>query len=126
MKHLIRKEFLEEGYVFATRAADIARAAGHTRPARLASNENPYPPSPKAIKAAADVLPNANRYPDETNRDFIAALKKRHGDYRFVASVGMDGIIDTVIRTLISDGDKVAVATPPTPTTGLRCRHRAV
>ncbi|GAB7014752.1 pyridoxal phosphate-dependent aminotransferase [Methanogenium cariaci] len=112
MKHLIRKDFLKEGYVFATRAAEIARAAGHTRPARLASNENPYPPSPKAVKAAADVLPHANRYPDETNKEFIDALKKRHGDYRFVASVGMDGIIDTVIRTLIADGDQVAVATP--------------
>ena len=122
MKHLIRKEFLEEGYVFATGAADIARAAGHTRPARLASNENPYPPSPKAIKAAADVLPNANRYPDQTNRDFIAALKKRHGDYHFVASVGMDGIIDTMIRTLVADGDRVAVATPTYSYYGLAVR----
>ncbi|KAF1078484.1 histidinol-phosphate transaminase [Methanogenium sp. MK-MG] len=112
MKHLIRKEFLEKGYVFATRAAETALASGHTRPARLASNENPYPPSPKAVKAAADVLPHTNRYPDETNKEFIDALKKRHGDYRFVASVGMDGIIDTVIRTLVADGDRVAVATP--------------
>jgi len=112
MKHLIRKEFLEEGYVFATAAAEIARRAGHTRPARLASNENPYPPSPKAIRAATDVLPHVNRYPDEKNQAFTRALKERHGDYHFVASVGMDGIIDTVLRTLISDGDRVAVATP--------------
>ena len=66
MKHLIREVFQEEGYVFATGAADIAREAGHTRPARLASNENPFPPSPKAIRAATDALQNANRYPDET------------------------------------------------------------
>jgi histidinol-phosphate aminotransferase len=122
MKHLIREAFLKEGYVFATGAADIAREAGHTRPARLASNENPFPPSPKAIRAATDALAHANRYPDEANREFVAALKKRHGDYRFVASVGMDGIIDTVIRTLISDGDRVAVATPTYSYYGLAVR----
>ncbi|MBT8508163.1 histidinol-phosphate aminotransferase [Methanomicrobiaceae archaeon CYW5] len=112
MKHLIRECFQGEGYVFATRAAEIARAHGHARPARLASNENPAGPSPEAVRRAVDALGCVNRYPDETNRGFADALRAYHGDYRFVASVGMDGIIETVIRTLINDGDEVVVSTP--------------
>ena len=30
---------------------------------KLASNENPYPPSPNAIKAIEKVAKNVNRYP---------------------------------------------------------------
>ncbi len=112
MQHLIRECFQGEGYVFATGAAEIARAHGHDRPARLASNENPEGPSPEAVRRAIAALGTVNRYPDEKNREFTDALRVYHGDYRFVASVGMDGIIETVIRTLINDGDEVVVSTP--------------
>lgn len=112
MQHLIRECFQGEGYVFATGAAEIARAHGHTRPARLASNENPEGPSPEAVRRAVAALGTVNRYPDEKNSEFTDALRAYHGDYRFVASVGMDGIIETVIRTLINDGDEVVVSTP--------------
>lgn len=112
MERLIRECFTEEGYIFATKALDIARTHGHTRLARLASNENPFPPSPNAIAAALAELETANRYPDERNESLLKALREYHGEYRFVTGVGMDGVIETIIRMFINHGDRVAVSTP--------------
>src|SRR6266851_3294865 len=43
---------------------------------RLSSNENPYGPSPKALKAMADAFDLACRYPDEQNDLLIDAVAK--------------------------------------------------
>lgn len=112
MKHLIRNIFEEEGYVFATKASDIAKEAGFLNPARLASNENPKGPSFKAIECARKSLEDLNRYPDENAKKLVQALRDYHGDYRIVTGVGMDGVIENTIRTLVEAGDKVCVSTP--------------
>ena len=112
MERLIRECFTEEGYIFATKAVDIARKLGHTRLARLASNESPFPPSQNAITAAKDELETVNRYPDERMESLIKSLRKYHGEYRFVTGVGMDGVIETIIRMFIGQGDRVAISTP--------------
>ena len=112
MERLIRPVYNAGGYVFATKAADIARSAGYRRPARLASNENPYPPSSDVLEPAGLALQNANRYPDERSDEFRSALKEKFGDFAYVSGVGMDGVIETVIRTTIEKGDRVVVSTP--------------
>jgi len=112
MRHLIRECYSAGGYVFATKAVNIAREAGHKKIARLASNENPYPPSPEAVRMAEEALSDVNRYPDEHMSDLSDALKRYHGDFTFVTGVGMDGVIETVIRTLIKPGDRVSISTP--------------
>ncbi|WOF15374.1 histidinol-phosphate transaminase [Methanoplanus sp. FWC-SCC4] len=112
MRQLIRQIFKSEGYVFATKAADISKKAGYLKPARLASNENPSAPSKKALKQAEEALYSGNRYPDESGRALKDALVSYHGDYRFVTGVGMDGVIENVIRTIVECGDKVVVSTP--------------
>ena len=112
MKRLIRPIYNSGGYVFATKAADIARSAGYERPARLASNENPYPPPHEVLEPAGSVLQKANRYPDENSADLRSALKDKFGDFSYVSGVGMDGVIETVIRTCIEKEDKVVVSTP--------------
>lgn len=112
MKHLIRDIFEKEGYVFATSAADIAREAGFLNPARLASNENPKGPSSMAVMKAQESLQSSNRYPDETAKSLVNALKEYHGDYRIVTGVGMDGVIENTIRTFVNCKDKVCISTP--------------
>lgn len=112
MKRLIRPVYNSGGYVFASKAADIARSAGFKNPARLASNENPYPPPTEVIEQAEQALQKANRYPDESSSDLRLSLKKRFGDFAYVSGVGMDGVIETVIRTVIDKGDRVVVSTP--------------
>jgi histidinol-phosphate aminotransferase len=46
---------------------------------RLSANENPYGPSPKAVKAMTDSLSLACRYPDEHNNVLIDKLAKLNG-----------------------------------------------
>jgi histidinol-phosphate aminotransferase len=58
-------------------AAPSPAAAGAV--VRLSSNENPYGPSPKALKAMTDAFPLACRYPDEHADLLIAALAKNEG-----------------------------------------------
>jgi histidinol-phosphate aminotransferase len=112
MEHLVRSCYKEGGYIFAKKAEDIAREFGIKRIARLASNENPEVPSPVAVAAAEAAVRHANRYPDEQAYVLIKALKARYGDYPFAVGVGMDGVIETLIRTLVEPGETVAVSTP--------------
>jgi histidinol-phosphate aminotransferase len=113
MRRLIRACFAgASGYSYAKKAEDVAREHGIDRVARLASNENPRPPSPATIQAAANALQTANRYPDERASALVEALRRYHGDYRFVTGSGMDGVIETVIRTVVEPGETVVISTP--------------
>ena len=46
---------------------------------RLSSNENPYGPSPMALKAMNDAFGLSCRYPDEHNNELVDALAKLNG-----------------------------------------------
>lgn len=112
MERLVRDCFRSGGYVFAGKAEDVARKHGNARVARLASNENPEPPAPAAVEQGTAALRQANRYPDERVEVLTEALRRHYGNYPFVTGVGMDGVIETVIRVLVSPGERVAIATP--------------
>jgi len=102
----------DEGYVYATGAMEIASRSGIEPIARLASNENPFPPPPAVLDAAILALRGVNRYPPEEPRGLLDALGRFHGKYHFAAGAGMDGVIETMLRALIEPGDRVTVATP--------------
>ncbi|MEN6395313.1 MAG: histidinol-phosphate transaminase [Methanoregula sp.] len=112
MKHLVRSCYRQGGYVFAKKAGSRAHGAGSDHIARLASNENPEAPSPAAVAAAQQAVPLANRYPDERVDILVSALRAYYGDYTFVTGVGMDGVIETLMRTLVDPGETVAISTP--------------
>lgn len=113
MRRLVRACYAgAAGYSYAKKAEDVAREHGIDRVARLASNENPRPPSPAALEAAAAALREGNRYPDAQNLALVEALRSYHGDYRFVTGAGMDGVIETIIRTVVEPGEAVAISTP--------------
>lgn len=112
MKRSVRGCYQGEGYVFAKNAAEIGKQHGLERVARLASNENPVPPSEVALKLGYEALSHANRYPDERQASLNDALVAVHGNYPFVTGVGMDGVIETTIRTLVEPGELVAISTP--------------
>ena len=60
------------------RTLPASRVTGSSTPApvRLNSNENPYGPSPLAIKAMTDAMGLAWRYPDEHEQALVEALAK--------------------------------------------------
>jgi len=123
MKPQVRSEFVKSGYVFAKSPADIAKEYGFSEVAMLGSNENPYPPSNTVLRAAANELSGVNRYPDPKAAEFHAALRTYIHDSPVVTSgLGMDGVIETVIRTIVEPGDKVVISTPTFSMYGLAAK----
>ncbi|MFA5331292.1 MAG: histidinol-phosphate transaminase [Methanoregula sp.] len=112
MERLVRSCYKQGGYVFAKKAGGHSYGQGDGRVARLASNENPEGPSPAAVNAAQQALLSVNRYPDERVDVLVSALREYYGDYTFVTGVGMDGVIETLMRTLVDPGDGVAISSP--------------
>jgi histidinol-phosphate aminotransferase len=82
---------------------------------KLGSNENPWGPSKKAMKAIEDNLKYINRYP-ESNLNY---LKKEIAEYSnmsvenvIVGGDGADEIIDIIAKTFINSGDEFIVPLP--------------
>jgi histidinol-phosphate aminotransferase len=73
---------------------------------KLASNENPFGPSPLAIEAIRAASAEVNLYPDNDASELRAALASRHKltiDQIFIAD-GSLGILDVLARTLLVPG----------------------
>ena len=81
---------------------------------KLASNENPIGPSPKALAAARDAAAHVNRYPD----DGCFALRRRLATHLGVAAeeivlgVGCDEILGLIANTFLGPGDEAVYAWP--------------
>src|SRR5919197_4710775 len=58
---------------------ELEREFGIADAIKLASNENPLPPSAKVQKAIAHALNHLNRYPDGSGFYLRQALAKKHG-----------------------------------------------
>jgi histidinol-phosphate aminotransferase len=69
--------------------------------AKLASNENPFPPSPKALSAVLDALLSVNRYPgsDVELRTAISEKYRVKPD-NVVLGDGSDELIEIVLRAM--------------------------
>jgi histidinol-phosphate aminotransferase len=73
---------------------------------KLASNENPLGPSPKAVEAVKNVLAESHRYPDGGTHLLRAKIAGLHGvsmDQIFMA-LGSSEIIDLASRILLAPG----------------------
>src|SRR5215472_8135881 len=73
---------------------------------KLASNENPFGPSPLAIEAIQANAAEVNLYPDNDASELRADLAARHQltvDQIFIAD-GSLGILDVLARTLLGPG----------------------
>jgi histidinol-phosphate aminotransferase len=112
MQNLVRECYRTGGYVFAKKAEEIAITYGISDVARLASNENPWAPPERAIQEGCSAIAHVNRYPDETMQSLIEGLSRYHGPYSFVAGVGMDGVIETLVRLLVNPGERVTISVP--------------
>src|SRR5258708_27976178 len=73
---------------------------------KLASNENPLGPSPKAIEAARKVLGDANRYPDGGTHALRQTLAERRGvtPDEILGGVGSRRINDRAARGRVGAG----------------------
>jgi histidinol-phosphate aminotransferase len=88
---------------------EVERELGVRNVAKLASNENPLGPSPKAVRAMKAAIKKVNFYPDGS----CLALKKRLATYydlsdkNFIIGNGSNEIIEFLARGFLKEGDKV-------------------
>ncbi|MBI5142080.1 MAG: histidinol-phosphate transaminase [Nitrospirae bacterium] len=84
---------------------------------KLASNENPLGPSPKALEAASAALASIHRYPDGGAYNLRNALAVKHGlgQSELIFGNGSNELIELAARAFIMPGDEALMAAPSFP-----------
>jgi histidinol-phosphate aminotransferase len=73
---------------------------------KLASNESPFGPSPKAVAAMQAILGEINFYPDNDASDLRQRLAEHHGvkGEQVVVTAGSTALLGIITRTLLAPG----------------------
>jgi histidinol-phosphate aminotransferase len=115
MKNIANKNIVNiKPYVGGKPIEEVKREFGLKSVIKLASNENPYGPSPKVLKAIQVAARDINRYPDGSCyelRQMVAKRLKVSSD-QLVFGCGSDEIIIMALRAFINEGDEVVMAKP--------------
>lgn len=93
---------------------ELEREYGITNSIKLASNENPLGPSPRAVEAVRKALWGLHRYPDGSGYYLRRRISEKF-DLPFEGIVlgnGSNEVIDLVIRTFVQPGDHVVLPAP--------------
>jgi histidinol-phosphate aminotransferase len=93
---------------------EVQRELGLDKVIKLASNENPLGPSPKAIEAIAQVLPELHRYPDADASKLKQVIAEAYGFEmkQLIVTNGGDELITLVSEAFLDAGDEVVVPEP--------------
>lgn len=91
---------------------ELQREMGLPRVVKLASNENPIGPSPKAMAVLAETVPTLHRYPDGGAFRLRGALAERWkvAPDQVILGNGSDEILGLLARTFLSPGDEAVMA----------------
>jgi histidinol-phosphate aminotransferase len=81
---------------------------------KLASNENPFGPSPRAVAAARRALEHGELYPDGGCFDLRQKLSEIHGlpPDQFIVGNGSNEILEFLGRVFLGPGDEVVMGSP--------------
>ncbi|MDY7077357.1 MAG: histidinol-phosphate transaminase [Chloroflexota bacterium] len=99
-------------YVPGTPIEEVQRKYGLENVTKLASNENPLGPSPKAVAAIEETLSRLNIYPDGQSYYLRHALAEHLGvePEQVTVGNGVDGIIMQTCLAYLEDDSKVIVS----------------
>ena len=99
-------------YVAGKGYTEISRKYGipPERIVKLGSNENPYGPSPRVLSAIQGISPE--RYPEPEKLMEGLAGYTEHPEEMIVIGAGMDGVMDTLTRLFLENGDRTLIYTP--------------
>src|SRR5512141_3199198 len=80
---------------------ELERELGITGSVKLASNENPLGPSPRALAAAMEALVSVNRYPDGAGFYLRQALEQKYGHPMegILLGNGSNELLEIIVRT---------------------------
>lgn len=103
---------------------DVKRELGLTEVVKLASNENPFGASQKAMEAIRRELENISIYPDGAAVELTAAVARHHkvNTDQILFSAGLDEMIALICRAFLRPGDETVMADSTFP----QYRHNAV
>jgi histidinol-phosphate aminotransferase len=92
----------------------LEREYGIRNSIKLASNENPLGPSPRAQEAVRNAISNLHRYPDEPGFRLLDRLSRKLNvaPEQIVVGNGSDEVLDLLALALLQPGDEVIVPTP--------------
>ena len=93
---------------------ELERELGISGSIKLASNENPLGPSPRAIEAMRAALDGVNRYPDGASFELRDRLAERLGvaAEQLVFGCGGDEILELLAKVLLGPGRHAVFAWP--------------
>jgi len=115
VKKLARKGILKiESYVPGKSIEEVQKEFGAKKWIKLASNENLLGPSPKAIAAIQEELPNIYLYPGGPCTVLRQALAQKFSipEGMVVLSNGADNLILMIANAFVDEGDEVVMAEP--------------
>jgi histidinol-phosphate aminotransferase len=101
-------------YVPGKPTEEVQREYGIAHSIKLASNENPFGPSPMAVSAIQQILGNLHRYPDAGGYELIHAIAEKHNikPGNIVLGNGSDNIIALLAAVLLSSADEAILPQP--------------
>src|SRR5262249_25954432 len=93
---------------------ELERELGITNVIKLASNENPLPPSERVLSALTAALTQVNRYPDGSGYYLRQALARRHGitSDHIILGNGSNDLIELVVRGFLRPGEEAVIPHP--------------
>lgn len=96
------------------RARPFAAMSSKGFSGRLCYNENPLGPSPLALDAMQQAVPEANRYPDWYSSTLESHIASHHGlgSNNICCGTGATEVIRLIADAFLSAGDEVVTATP--------------
>ncbi len=115
MKQLIRKNIANlKPYEPGKPIEELKRELGIKDIIKLASNENPIGPSPKAVKALYRALSEVNRYPDGSSFYLKTKIASKFGVSikNVIVGSGSDDLIDIITKTFLEETDEVLISEP--------------
>jgi histidinol-phosphate aminotransferase len=93
---------------------EVQRELGLQEVIKLASNENPLGPSPKAVEAIQNALADLHRYPDADSSKLKQAIAEVYEveTQQLIVTNGGDELITLVSEAFLEAGDEVVVPEP--------------
>ena len=115
LEHVVKPHIRElEPYQPGKPIEELERELGISGSVKLASNESPLGPSPKAVAALRKAIGSIHRYPDgasfELRRKLAARLEV--AEEQLVFGAGADEILELLAKVLLGPGDECVFAWP--------------
>ncbi|MDD5491888.1 MAG: histidinol-phosphate transaminase [bacterium] len=113
IEKLVRKNILQfQPYIPGKPIAEVKRELGLKDVIKLASNENPLGPSPKALQAVKKALKNVFLYPEGSGILLKQKIAKKLGlrPSNIILGNGSDELIEIIGKTILNPEDEIIVS----------------